>query len=305
MVNKVTIIIPAYNAEEFLAEAVESALAQTHADIEIIVVDDHSQDGTAALAARLAGQDRRISLIGSEESGGAGKARNRALAAASGNWIALLDADDILLPNHLELLLASAEVCKCDIVAGNQIVCRYEDGVELGLAFPDLTRARWLTFKDLVKSGMPDDGPSLSYGYLKPLFKREFLVRHHLRYDENYSVGEDFLFCFECLKAKAKVRLIADASYIYRRRGESITLSHNNYHTLSRLTADIIDNSQRMIPDEVIQLLEGRKKFQEQQHEYTETVSLLRRHRFLRGAGKVLAHPWIGARLAKKTLDKL
>ena len=92
----VTTVIPAFNAEAFLGEAIESVFSQDYPDVEVIVVDDGSTDGTAELAECFSG----VRLIGQRNQGPAA-ARNAAIAAARGELIALLDADDLMAPGRL------------------------------------------------------------------------------------------------------------------------------------------------------------------------------------------------------------
>ena len=110
MSPRVSIIIPAYNAEKTLSEALESVLAQTFSDWEAIVVDDGSTDGTAALAIDFSSRDSRIRLV-SQSNGGVSAARNRGLEDARGELGLVLDSDDSILPSHLDRLapLAGAD----------------------------------------------------------------------------------------------------------------------------------------------------------------------------------------------------
>lgn len=101
----VSIIIPAYNAAVTIAETLDSVIAQTHMAWEALVVDDGSQDETAAIVADYAARDGRIRLIRAPHSGG-GAARNQGIAAARYAWLLFLDADDWILPHHLALLTA-------------------------------------------------------------------------------------------------------------------------------------------------------------------------------------------------------
>src|SRR5947207_1048297 len=104
---RVSILVPAYNAAPFLNRAVRSALHQTMADVEVIVVNDASTDATLEVAQSLAAEDRRVRVLSNEVNLGEARTRNRALAAAGGTWIALLDADDAWLPSRLERMLAA------------------------------------------------------------------------------------------------------------------------------------------------------------------------------------------------------
>jgi peptidoglycan/xylan/chitin deacetylase (PgdA/CDA1 family) len=98
---KVSVIIPAYNAEETIAETLESVLAQTYPHWEAIVVDDGSIDETAAIARRFADKDTRIRVI-SQPNGGEAAARNTGIRHANHDWLLFLDADDLILPEYLE-----------------------------------------------------------------------------------------------------------------------------------------------------------------------------------------------------------
>lgn len=101
----VSIIMPAYNAEKYLQEAINSVLAQTYIYWELIIIDDGSTDSTAAIGKKNAEADPRIKYI-YQENGRQAKARNLALRTATGKWIAFLDADDIWLPEKLEVQLS-------------------------------------------------------------------------------------------------------------------------------------------------------------------------------------------------------
>jgi glycosyltransferase involved in cell wall biosynthesis len=98
----ITVIIPVYNCERYLAEAIDSALSQTWRPTEIIVVDDGSTDGSAAIAGRFAPRIK-YDLI---SHGGAGAARNRGVALAAGDYLAFLDADDLWTKRKLESQMA-------------------------------------------------------------------------------------------------------------------------------------------------------------------------------------------------------
>ncbi|MBI5154398.1 glycosyltransferase family 2 protein [Candidatus Poribacteria bacterium] len=104
----VSVIVPVHNRERELPRAIHSVLAQTHGAWELLVVDDGSSDGSAAVADSFAARDARIRVIRLEKNGGQPAAENRGIAEASGTWVAFLDSDDEWLPGKLELQLAAA-----------------------------------------------------------------------------------------------------------------------------------------------------------------------------------------------------
>src|SRR5947209_4924853 len=104
----VSVIVPAYNAENFIGETLNSVLAQTYENIEVIVVDDGSRDLTAAIVKNAARRDRRVKLL-RQQNLGVAMARNLAIARSSGEYIAPLDADDIWYPSKIEKQVRSLE----------------------------------------------------------------------------------------------------------------------------------------------------------------------------------------------------
>lgn len=103
--EKVSVVIPSYNSSSYINNAIESALSQTYDNLEVIVADDASTDDTCAVVHKI--KDPRVKLIRRTENGGAAAARNSAIDAATGRYIAFLDSDDYWLPNKL-----SVQICK-------------------------------------------------------------------------------------------------------------------------------------------------------------------------------------------------
>src|SRR3954447_1992054 len=106
---RVSVIVPAHDAEATLGETLASLRAQALADLEAVIVDDASADGTRALAAAAAAEDARVRLLALPANLGAAAARNAGLREARGRWVLFLDADDWLEPDHLAALVAAAE----------------------------------------------------------------------------------------------------------------------------------------------------------------------------------------------------
>lgn len=118
----VSVIVPAYNAERFLGDAVRSVLGQSWRDLELIIVNDGSSDGTAEAAERFAAGDPRVRVI-HKTNGGLSSARNAGMAAARGELLCFLDADDALLPDKLERQVAFLDRARwCDLVYSDHYV---------------------------------------------------------------------------------------------------------------------------------------------------------------------------------------
>ena len=111
----VSVIIPAYNAQEYVAECVTSVIKQTAKDIEVIVVDDGSTDDTREIVASIAERDARVTLL-TQSNQYAGVARNNGMDHATGKYLYFLDADDFIEPDTLETMTGIAERTGVDIV---------------------------------------------------------------------------------------------------------------------------------------------------------------------------------------------
>lgn len=114
--HRVSVIMPAHNLESYLEDSARSVLAQTMGDLELIIIDDCSTDGTRGIAENLAREDARVQVLASERNLGGAGARNLGLAAARGCYVAFLDGDDLWAPAKLEkqfalLESAGAQLC--------------------------------------------------------------------------------------------------------------------------------------------------------------------------------------------------
>src|ERR1700760_1348859 len=107
----VSVIVPAYNAQTFIRESIQSALQQSYPLIEVVVVDDCSSDETALVHAQIAAADPRVRVLRNATNVGPAAARNRGIAEAKGAWIALLDADDAFEAARIKKLLGAAPPC--------------------------------------------------------------------------------------------------------------------------------------------------------------------------------------------------
>jgi len=113
---RISVLIPAFNAEKHIAQAIESILQQTFTDFELLIFNDGSTDSTGECIRQF--QDPRITVVDAEQNQGLVLARNQLVAAARGHYIAFLDADDIAAPNRLEWQIAYLESGQADICGG-------------------------------------------------------------------------------------------------------------------------------------------------------------------------------------------
>ena len=234
---RVSVVIPAFNAEATVEGAIASACRQTEQRLEIIVVDDASSDQTSAIVAEAAKSDARIKLLRQPANAGPAAARNRGITAAKGDWIALLDADDAYLPERLAKLLDLADRVGADMVADNILLCDAGNQMAGAAMIPpaQLYQPLELTTAEFIARnvGSPRT-PRLSYGFLKPLLRASFLREKRIAYDERNRFAEDFMLYVRCLTNGAHWWLLPEAMYCYAIRPGSLTEQQSS-HDLMRI----------------------------------------------------------------------
>lgn len=236
----VSVIMANYNGSAYLGEALESVLGQTLADIEIIVADDASTDDSLSVVEAFMGTDARVRLAPSAINNGPANARNRGLDMARGDWIAIVDADDVIAPGRLARLIELADTSNTDIVADDLLY--FVDGAEpharllqsANFSSPELVTP------ELFVAGKTQAGHPVAFGYLKPLIRRSALAG--IRYDETLQIGEDYDLLLRLLLAGADLRVTPEAMYHYRRHDKSTS------HRLSVATVRaMIDSQDRFV----------------------------------------------------------
>lgn len=232
----VTFVIAAFNAEQTLARAMDSALAQASVAVEVLVIDDCSTDSTYDVAGNF--QDPRVKVIRQPVNGGPGRARNTGIAAAAGRWIAVLDADDTVLPGRSAAMIARANRSQAEVVVDNLEVVPMDAGAAYRMfsdrelsARPEITLADYIDSNVIFRE-------TFNFGYMKPMFSREFLLRHDLGFDEKLRIGEDYIMMVSALASGARCVVEPSAGYVYHLRQDSISRVLGLHHVESMLAAD-------------------------------------------------------------------
>ncbi len=177
---KVSVVIPVYNKGPFLREAVDSILAQTHADFELICVDDKSTDHSLEVLRTI--QDPRLRIIELAENGGPGVAANAGLDAARGQYIVRMDADDIAVPERIALQVAFMDARPELVLSGGRMRLFGAEDETWNYPLDADACAAQLVFGVPVVQGAS-------------IMRRSVLEAHHLRYDPAWPrIGEDWLF---------------------------------------------------------------------------------------------------------------
>lgn len=178
----VSVVIPCYNAEKYLAETLDSVIAQTFDNIEIICLDDGSTDKTPSILKRYAKKDKRIKII-TQKNSGVVTARNNAIAAAKSEYIYPLDSDDIITPDCLEKLYTAMLDGKGDIITNRVVMFSKTGRGELSL--PEPTKLNMVIHNCLVNAAMFRKSDFLKTGGYDPAFNKGI---------EDYDLWMNFMF---------------------------------------------------------------------------------------------------------------
>ena len=231
---KVSIVIPAYNAENCIAKCLDSILAQSEKDFEVIVVNDGSKDGTAAAVDAYAQKDSRIILI-NKENGGVSSARNAGLDRAQGDYVFFVDCDDWIPENALESTVQAIQESGADIVMGKMWHCDNKTGAvkEHALQEPLLECANnpnaENAFLKILTGYALKKG--VAYSALAKLYRRDLIERYGVRFDKNLAYCEDVMFNIDYLK-HANSAVVKDYYYYYAEDSAGSLTKRYNAHVV-------------------------------------------------------------------------
>lgn len=225
MYGTISIIIPAYNSEKFIKRSIDSALSQTYEDIEVVVVDDGSNDNTLSICNSIAKSDPRLHIFHIYNSGPS-RARNYGIAKSCGKWVMFLDSDDALEQDICERLISaankySAEVSFCNLSdisdsgTFNYIPLRGAERYFEGDSKKALDRMLVSKISETRDSIQCLSGP-----YCK-IIKKDVL--DGITFPEHISLGEDTCFCHEVISKAKSVVYISDVLYLRYLRPDALS----------------------------------------------------------------------------------
>ena len=218
----ISVIIAAYNAASTLKRVLDSVRAQTISDLQIIIVDDGSEDETAEMCDAAAEADERIRVI-HQPNGGPGTARNTGLDIASGEWITFVDADDYVRPSYFEELLTAAEETDADLVISDCLLCTEHGNKPFGFTEPNLIyRDRGALWSAFMQS-------RVSWSLWGRIYRAD--LWQDVRFRPEDYIAEDLnanatIFASEDLS----VATIASAGYYYTMRPGSVDTTFTARH---------------------------------------------------------------------------
>lgn len=226
----VSIIVPVYGVERYISECVDSILAQTHQNLEVILVDDGSPDSCGAICDKYAAGDSRVKVI-HQINAGAANAKNAGLDAIHGDYIAFVDSDDWVDPDWVEKMLRAAADQDADVVECN-FRLEYVGSASFGNDPETFVLTRFET-QDYLRHYLKQWSCAL---FWNKLFQARLLknVRFHT---ERRCVDDEF-FTYKAVTGANRVLQIPDALYHYRQRCSSVMQTET---TLFQRTVDSID----------------------------------------------------------------
>ncbi len=225
---KVSVIIPVYNAEKYIAEALNSALSQTLKEIEIICIDDYSKDDSVQIIEDCIKKDNRIKLIKNSENKKLGYSRNKGLEIAKGEYVSFLDSDDFIDKDFLEVLY---NLC---IKNGSEIAYACMKSFKNNISKEKFNHSVKITktteeaIKNLVNGSSCDK-----------LFKKSFLDKHGIKFPESVFY-EDNIFTIKTIIHASCVSYTNQVFYYYRENEASITRNKKHAKKLAKDTILVI-----------------------------------------------------------------
>ena len=205
---KVSVIVPVYNAEGVVSRGIDSILAQSFKDFELILVDDGSKDRSGAICDEYANRDDRVRVI-HQQNAGVSAARNAGLKAAQGEWVTFVDSDDMVLDCFLESLVAAVSqderidlaYCGYAIVASDTSVKTYRTTTYIG--------------KDQLHDALSQTNLLYRCSPWAKLFRRSIIVDKGLQFNEKLTISEDRLFVYRYLTHVRGIATNSQIGYVY------------------------------------------------------------------------------------------
>ena len=225
--SKVSVIVPVYNTEQYLPRCIDSILAQTFTDFELILVNDGSTDNSGMICNEYAKKDSRIIVI-HKENGGVSSARNLGIDNAKGKYITFVDSDDYILSQYLDNIYTCLIKVKADLIftSYTDIINEEKSIVKINYDFNCL--------EDYVSFFIINGNFTAPWG---KFFSRKIINENSLYFPYNIHRGEDTIFVYNYLLHCKKIYFIADYNYNYNRILDGASLSQKHFpYTIENIT---------------------------------------------------------------------
>ena len=217
----ISIIVPVYNVEDYVRTCIESVIAQTYLDWELILVDDGSLDRSGLICDEYEKKDNRIKTI-HKINGGVSSARNIGIESAIGEWLYFIDSDDFIDRKALEITIQKNNTLCADLIVHGLVDDFIYNGKSNSIRYRDIKDYDYQTIIECV------DKYGLLRGPVCKLFKKNIVDRNFIRFDESISYGEDTKFTFQYLLHCSTISFVPEHFYHYCFR-DRISLTQKDY----------------------------------------------------------------------------
>lgn len=211
----ISVVVPVYNAEGYIASCVESIVKQSHSQFELLLIVDGATDRSLEICRQLAQKDARITVV-AKENEGVSATRNRGIELAKGDYIAFIDADDTVTEDYLEALLAALKAHNAQMSLCHYAFLRQEGLVSSGEpALQNYCRDTDSLYDAYIRSLYRIDGAGYILGSAcRTLFERKLIQEHGLRFPP-CKLCEDQLFLLSCMAHSQKIAAVERVMYFY------------------------------------------------------------------------------------------
>lgn len=231
---EISIIIPLYNADNQLRQCLNSIVNQSLTELEIICVDDHSQDKSLDIAEEFAKADKRIKIIKNEETKGQSYSRNRGLEAATGKYIGFADADDFVDENMFKTMLSKAVKTEADIVMCKALLYDEKTQTTKNDDYYGLKCFEKFPKKNFNHEDTKNFITEINVAVWNKLYRRDFLVKEKIKFSEG-NIFEDLPFFFETYTKAKSVVVVDEYLYYYRINTPNSTMTRTGRSLQNRI----------------------------------------------------------------------
>ena len=240
VMNKISVIIPVYNAEKYLCECVDSVLNQTYRNLEVILVNNNSKDNSLEICLDYEKKDSRVVVLNEVQSGAA-VARNTGIKNATGEYVTFLDSDDYIRLDTYQHLMSMFQANEYDAICFSYSIVD-EKGKRLGWYEPDLKRYikynNSFTGIDIARFFLVSKDIE-GFGWNK-IFKRDIMIKNDFHFDENKVAFEDMAVFFDLLLKCNSIGVSSEKFCNYRQITSSLT--HIDYNNRNKEYSEAVEN---------------------------------------------------------------
>ncbi len=217
----ISVIVPIYNTELYLGKCIQSIIKQTYSELEILLINDGSIDHSLDICYNFAKKDNRIRVF-TKKNTGVSNTRNLGIQKSKGEYILFIDSDDFIDIDYISKMYQEIEKNDYEMIISGMTFCDVQEKIIKKELYK-------INNQELLLDEIMEDVINTLYfcSACKTLIKKSLIDHHHIRFNEQLSFGEDFMFSYQLLKASKKIGYLSDTGYYYRQNNMSLTHETN------------------------------------------------------------------------------